>query len=127
MASRRPHLKLIHAADLGAPACRSPDVGSRAAAAGLCASCLAVYATAEVLYRRLVARDMARLERRTPGLGRAALAALQTRLATLGPVDRSGPRRRASQWMPEEWELDRLDAFLAELRGGRPAPAGEGA
>lgn len=119
MASRRPHLRVVHDAEASPSACGSDDCDLRAAGAGFCASCLAVFATAEVLYRRLVARDMARLELRTPGLGGAAMTALQARLATLDPPVAAEP----PNWTPEDWELDRLEAFIAELRrmgqGGR--------
>jgi len=87
----------------------------------VCAACQSVYATAELLYRRLVAREMARLERRAPGIGCAALAALHQRLASLDSPAASQNTRCSSaelDWMPEEWELNRLDAFLTELRAG---------
>jgi len=94
---------------------------------GLCLACDAVYATAEALYRRLVTRDLARLERRTPGIGCAALAALHERVTR---PDQPGARARRSapdesqRWTPEDWELDRLDACLAELRAAA-VPTGE--
>ena len=92
----------------------------------MCGPCFAVYATAEVLYRRLVARDMARLERRAPGIGGAALAALHEKLARLDPAI-AGPADSCalalSDWMPEEWELHRLEEFVSELRGSREGGA----
>jgi hypothetical protein len=126
MASRRPHLRVIYSSRTSAMSCGSQGCVLGAVTNGLCAPCLAVYATVEVLYRRLVARDMARLELRTPGIGCAAMAALQARLATLDPPVAAGGEQSV-QWTPEEWELDRLDAFLAELRGLNPTPPGEGA
>lgn len=122
MASRTNHLRLV--ATPRSPvvnACRSQGCEFQAAGAtGLCGPCFAVHATAEVLYRRLVARDMARLERRAPGIGGAALAALHEQLARLDPpiaAPGDGCALALSDWMPEEWELHRLEEFVAELRG----------
>jgi len=90
-----------------------------------------VYATAELLYRRLVAREMARMERRTPGIGCAALAALHERLARLDPPVAPPSQHLHGEpdeppWRPEEWEINRLDAFLNELRAAVTA-AGDSA
>jgi len=60
-------------------------------------------------------------------LGCAALAALHERVTR---PDQPGARARrrapdeSQRWTPEDWELDRLDAFLTELRA-TAAPTGE--
>jgi hypothetical protein len=120
MASRRPHLRVVHDSEASSSACGSDNCDLNAAAAGFCASCLAVFTTAEVLYRRLVARDMARLELRTPGFGTAGMGALQARLATLDPP--TAPE--APHWTPEEWEIDRLESFMVELRAAMVRESG---
>jgi hypothetical protein len=131
MAPRPNHLRLANAsASPATNACRSRDcelAGARAD--GLCPACHSVYATAEMLYRRLVAREMARMERRTPGIGCAALAALHARLARLDPPvapPSQHPHGEPDElcWTPEEWEINRLDSFLNELRAAATAAGG---
>src|SRR4051794_16559089 len=127
MGSRSGHLTLLAPTPPAARTCPGPGRPLDADAGdGLCRACHCVYATAEVLYQRLVAREMARLERRTPGIGCAALVALHARLAQFDPpIDPDAATGRAGDerapWHPAEWELDRLDAFLAELRVAFPA------
>jgi len=121
MPSRPNHLRLVNPS--AAPAsnpCRNRGCELASARAdALCPACHSVFSTAEMLYRRLLAREMARMERRTPGIGCAALAALHQRLARLDPPVRSPSEQFSSAepgWTPEEWELNRLDMFLDELR-----------
>jgi hypothetical protein len=124
MAPRERHLTVASSSpstdSSASSGCRSEDCGLAVVDAGRCRACLSVYASAAVLDRRLVAREMARLELRTPGLGHSAMAAFQDRLARLDPpITASTKAADASVWVPEEWELERLEAFLAELREGR--------
>jgi hypothetical protein len=131
MPPRPSHLRLVDpSVSPTTNACRSHGCElAETRADGLCPACHSVYATAEMLYRRLVAREMARMERRTPGIGCAALAALHERLARLDPpVAQPSQHLHAEpdelRWTPEEWENKRLDSFLTELRAAITAAGG---
>jgi hypothetical protein len=92
------------------PGCPLPGQG----AGGWCAPCASVRVSVFVLCQRLLARDLARLEHRAPGLTAAAVLALGVNGAeraggiTVGPAD-------PSTW-PQACVLAALDALLVELR-----------
>jgi hypothetical protein len=83
-------------------------------ASGFCGPCASVHASVLALCQRLLARDLARLERQAPGLTAAALLALRAnRVDRAASLDTAAPC--AAMWPPER-ELAALDALLMELR-----------
>src|SRR4051794_13488195 len=119
MPELRPHLRLLAAAPAAicpSPGCQLPVSG----AFGLCEPCERVYRCMLVLCDRLLTRDLARVEHRTPGLIDAVRASVTDTLTTLDAPSEIHPLCPVSEaaWsalMPMPADLQSLRDLLAEL------------
>src|SRR4051812_42362797 len=99
------------------PGCRLPPRRD-----GLCGHCAAVHAAAAERYHQLAAREMARLELDHPGLEHAARiasrAAERRRPApAAAPAPQDPAITRSAQHGPlPDWQIARLEQFIAQLR-----------
>ncbi|MDA0166290.1 hypothetical protein OM076_38855 [Solirubrobacter ginsenosidimutans] len=82
----------------------------------LCGLCAFVHRGARELSRRLLARDLARLECRSPGLAEAAIAALASLVVVRTPAPEL-PDVVSPSW-PDEGDLVALKALVVELEHG---------
>jgi hypothetical protein len=112
------HLPPVLTASSACPqgACSTPGCPlPRGRASGLCAPCLQVQAGTAALCQRLLARDLARLEWRAPGLTAAAQIVLR---GTLFVAPETAHKVRAGEriaW-PAPGDMAALEALLVELR-----------
>ena len=93
------------------PGCPLP----RGLAEGFCGPCARVHAGTLALCERLLARDLARLEWRAPGLTAAAQTALRCAAFVTPDTTRENAPGRGGRW-PARGDMAALEALVVELR-----------